>query len=269
MAAIKEWNFQSKAGDARYVREWPNAQASWIALLSHGYGEHIARYDHVADALRAAGACVVGPDHQGHGASEGEPALISDFEITIDDLQEVARRARDKNPGIPMVLIGHSMGGMIAARYAQRYGRELAALVLSGPMFGTREVLVQLMAFDPIPEIPVDPALLSRDPSVVQAYGSDPLVWHGAFKRPMLQAMLAAMDAIAADPPFGDLPALWMHGESDMLVPLDATGPMMDHLRGKTFEKKVYPGAMHEIFNEINREEVIADMIEFIRRFVP
>jgi alpha-beta hydrolase superfamily lysophospholipase len=268
MASIKEWNFQSNEGTARYVRYWPNEPASWIALLAHGYGEHIARYDHVADALRAAGACVVGPDHQGHGRSAGETALIKDFEIIIDDLQELARRTREQNPGLPMVLIGHSMGGMIAARYAQRYGKELKALVLSGPMFGTRELLTQLMAMDPIPDIPLEPSLLSRDPSVGKAYAEDPLVWHGAFKRTTLEAIIAAMDTIAQGPSLGDLPTLWMHGESDLIVPLDATVPMMEHLRGKTFEKKTYPGAMHEIFNETNREEVIADMVAFLRRFV-
>ena len=135
-------------------------------------------------------------------------------------------------------------------------------------MFGAREGLTQLMALDPIPDIPLDPAILSRDPAVGQAYAADPLVWHGPFKGPTLKAMMAAMDKIAADPSFGDLPTLWMHGESDLLVPLDATVPMMEHLQGKLFEKKIYPGAMHEIFNETNRDEVIADMIAFIRRFV-
>jgi alpha-beta hydrolase superfamily lysophospholipase len=268
MADIKEWSIQSKTGSPRYVRVWPNETASWIALLSHGYGEHIGRYDHVAHALRTAGAAVVGPDHEGHGHSGGEPARIDDFEVVVDDLHLAAERALEEHSGLPMALIGHSMGGMIAARYAQRHGRELKALVLSGPMFGAREVLGQLMALDPIPDIPLDPAVLSRDPSVGKAYASDPLVWHGPFKRPTLQAMTAAMDTIEAGPPLGNLPTLWIHGESDLLVPLEATRPMMAQLRGQTFEEKIYAGAMHEVFNETNREEVIADVIGFIRRFV-
>lgn len=268
MADFKEWTIQSKKGASRYVREWPHENASWIALLSHGYGEHIGRYGHVADALHAAGAWVVGPDHEGHGRSGGEPVRIDDFGPVLDDLHAVAGRTAGEKPGLPMVLIGHSMGGMIAAGYAQRHGRELAALVLSGPMFGAREVLQQLMAMDPIPEIPLDPGLLSRDPEVGQAYAADPLVWHGAFKQPTLRAMTAAMAAIEAGPSLGELPTLWIHGENDMLVPLDATRPMMAHLRGSRFEEKIYAGAMHEVFNEINRDEVIADVIGFIRRFV-
>lgn len=266
MASAQDWTLQSANGGERHVREWPNPKADWIALLAHGYGEHIGRYDHVADALHAAGAAVFGPDHEGHGRSAGEQALIADFDAVIDDLHAVAVRAGKKHPGRPVVLIGHSMGGMIAARYGQRFGRELAALVLSGPMFGTWELLKQLLAMDPIPEFPLDPATLSRDPAVGQAYAADALVWHGGFKRTMLKAMTVAMEAAEAGPTLGDLPTLWIHGEADPLVPLDATRPMMAHLRGKHFKEKIYPGAKHEVFNEINRDEVIGDVIAFIRK---
>jgi alpha-beta hydrolase superfamily lysophospholipase len=266
MTSAQDWTLQSASGGERHVREWPNPKASWIALLAHGYGEHIGRYDHLADALRAVGAAVFGPDHQGHGRSAGEQALIEDFEAVIDDLHAVSARALKKLPGRPVVLIGHSMGGMIAARYGQRHGRELVALVLSGPMFGTRELLKQLLAMDPIPEFPLDPATLSRDPAVGQAYAADPLVWHGGFKRTMLQAMTAAMDAAEAGPTLGDLPTFWIHGEADPLVPLEATRPMMAHLRGSRFQEKFYPDARHEVFNETNRAEVIDDVIAFIRK---
>ncbi|MFZ1985222.1 MAG: alpha/beta fold hydrolase [Desulfatitalea sp.] len=266
MTSAQEWTLQSAKGGKRHVREWPNPKATWIALLAHGYGEHIGRYGHVADALHAAGAAVFGPDHEGHGRSAGQQALIADFEAVIDDLHAVALRAVEKYPGRPMVLIGHSMGGMIAARYGQRFGRELAALVLSGPMFGTREVLSLLQTMDPIPEIPQDPAALSRDPAVGQAYAADPLVWHGAFKRTMLKAMIAAMEAAEAGPALGDLPTFWIHGEADPLVPLEATRPMMAHLRGTRFQEKFYPGAKHEVFNETNRDEVIGDVLAFISK---
>ena len=268
MASVKEWTLQSVKGRSRYVREWPNETAGWIALLCHGYGEHIARYDHVADALRQAGAAVIGLDHEGHGRSEGERALIKDFERVVEDLHEVAVKISQTYPAVPMVLIGHSMGGMIAGRYAQHHGAELSALVLSGPMFGAREALKQLMAMDPIPEIPLDPNILSRDPSVGAAYAEDPLVWHGAFHRRTLEAMTTTMAAVEAGPSLGELPLLWIHGESDMLVPVDGTRPMIEHLRGTVYEEKIYPGAMHEVFNETNKEEVIGDVIRFLKRFL-
>ncbi len=167
-----------------------------------------------------------------------------------------------------MVLIGHSMGGLIAARYAQRHGHGLSAVVLSGPMFGCRPILEQLAAMDPIPDIPIDPSTLSRDPSVGQAYAQDPLVWHGPFKRATLQAMLAAMDQVQAGPSLGRLPLLYLHGEADMLVPMPATRLVIERLKGQVFQMKIYSGAMHEIFNEVNRSEVILDMVAFIRNIL-
>jgi alpha-beta hydrolase superfamily lysophospholipase len=266
MLDAQEWTLTSRQGGLRYVKVWPRDGAQWIALLAHGYGEHIGRYGHVAEALRAAGAVVVGPDHEGHGRSEGERALIADYDRVCDDLHAVAEKAAQAYPGLPVVLIGHSMGGMIAADYAQRYGRESAALVLSGPMFGTRAVLAELLAMDPVPDIPLDPATLSRDPAVGRAYAEDPLVWHGPFKAVTLKAMLAAMARIESGPSLGALPTLWIHGEADPLVPLAETRPMMEKLRGTRFEEKLYPGAMHEVFNETNKDEVIADVIDFVRR---
>jgi alpha-beta hydrolase superfamily lysophospholipase len=266
MTESRDWTIKSKSGGTCYVSEYPNAQETWIAILVHGYGEHIGRYRHVAEALFATNARVVGPDHVGHGRSDGERALIEDFETVIDDLHAIAERASKNKPGLPVVMIGHSMGGMIAMRYAQRYGHELAAVVLSGPSVGSRDLVNALLSMDPIPDIPVDPATLSRDPKVGEAYVNDPLVWHGPFKKVTLQAMAKAADTIVSGSPLGDLPTLWIHGQEDELVPLATTRPIMEQLRGTKFEERIYPGARHELFNETNRDEVIGDVIAFVKR---
>jgi alpha-beta hydrolase superfamily lysophospholipase len=267
MGETMQWAIDGQHGRIN-VREWPNEGAQWLAVLAHGYGEHIGRYNHVAEAFRKAGAAVVGPDHQGHGTSEGERALIEDFEDVVTDLHTVTLRASEKYHHLPVVLIGHSMGGMIAARYGQRYGHELAALVLSGPMVGARALVEQLLSLDPLPDIPLDPHALSRDPSVGEAYASDPLVWHGPFKRPMLGAMKRELDTIDAGPSYGNLPLLWIHGELDPLVALASTRPVIEFLRGSSFEEHIYPGAQHEVFNEINRAEVLTDVVSFVQRML-
>ncbi|GAA3308737.1 hypothetical protein GCM10020295_71550 [Streptomyces cinereospinus] len=119
------------------AREWPHPAPAFLALVAHGYGEHIGRYEELAEVLRAHGAAVLGPDHMGHGRSAGERVVITDFEDVVTDLHAVAERARTAYPKVPLALIGHSMGGLVAARYAQRHGGALAALVLSGPVIGT------------------------------------------------------------------------------------------------------------------------------------
>jgi alpha-beta hydrolase superfamily lysophospholipase len=251
---------------ALHVHSWPNDDARYVALIAHGYGEHAGRYGHVAARLVGDGAAVYAPDHHGHGLSEGERALVDDLDKGVDDLHLVAERAAADHPGLPTVLIGHSMGGLIATRYAQRFGEQLAALVLSGPAIGGNPDIEALLTLDPIPEIPIDPDILSRDPAVGQAYAVDPLVWHGPFKRGTLQGLVAAIGAVAEGGRFGDLPTLWIHGEADELVPLVHARPAVERVRGERMEETIYPGARHEVFNETNGDEVIADVVAFIGR---
>ncbi|HEX2177783.1 MAG TPA: alpha/beta fold hydrolase, partial [Nocardioidaceae bacterium] len=222
--------------------------------------------EHVADALVRHGAVVHGVDHVGHGRSAGERVLVPDYEQVVADFHGLAERARERDPGLPTVLIGHSMGGMIAARYAQRYGGELAALVLSGPVLGRWDAATSLLELEEIPDAPIDPDTLSRDPAVGKAYVDDPLVWHGRFRRPTLEALVRCLEAIRAGGDLGDLPTLWVHGEDDQLVPIDGTRSGIETLRGSRFAEHTYPQARHEVFNETNRDEVLHDVVRFIDR---
>ena len=177
-----------------YVTPWGTETPRFVVVLAHGYGEHAGRYEHVASTLTGLGATVYAPDHLGHGRSAGEPALVTDIEMIVSDLHAVADRARRDHPALPFALIGHSMGGLIATRFAQRYGDELAALVLSGPLVGGNPMFAVLLGMETIPDIPIDPSILSRDPAVGAAYADDPLVYHG----PLLKTtLLAFADSVA------------------------------------------------------------------------
>src|SRR5688500_16225153 len=208
-----------------HVQEWPVDDPARLVVLVHGYGEHIGRYAHVAAALNARGSTVVGPDHRGHGRSDGEPALVEDFEPIVDDLRTVVQ---DTRGDLPVVMVGHSMGGLIATRYAQRHREDLAGLVLSGPAVGLAPVIEGWLAAPEPPSDPIDVAVLSRDSAVGEAYAADPLVWHGGWKRPTLEAFVAADKAIAEGPGFGDLPLLFIHGADDQLVQVVNALPGVD-----------------------------------------
>jgi alpha-beta hydrolase superfamily lysophospholipase len=258
-----------KGGTVYVRRREPDAAPRRVVIVAHGYGEHSGRYAHVLDRLAADGAAVYAPDHLGHGRSAGERVRIDDVEDVVDDLDQVRRVARGEHPDLPVVLLGHSMGGLLATRYVQRFPDVLAGLVLTGPVSGGSPGIFGLLEYDPIPEVPIDPAVLSRDPAVGEAYADDPLVWHGPFKRPTLEAFVASVEEIANGPGFGTLPVLWVHGEEDQLVPLDSTRPVMEKMGGSDVTTRIEPGARHEVLNETNNDEILDDVVAFVRRVAP
>jgi len=172
------------------LREWPVADARGTVLIVHGLGEHIGRYEHVAAQLNGWGWNAVGYDHRGHGRSEGPRGRIQTSDALLQDLARVIDAVRTSRPG-PLVLLGHSMGGMVAARFVAEgvaspapWYRPVDALVLSSPaldigvggfMKGLLGVLGSLA-----PNLGVGnglkPEWISRDPKVVAAYVADPLV---------------------------------------------------------------------------------------------
>lgn len=261
---LSEGSLAGHAGNL-YTRTWSREDPTHVVVIAHGYGEHIGRYDHVAEALGGGGAAVYGLDHVGHGRSDGEPALIHDFDPVADDLHLLVESARAEHAGLPVVLLGQSMGGLVATRYAQRHGEGLAGLAVSAPLVGDPGTGAML-AVDPLPEIPIDPAVLSREESVQRAYAEDPLIYHGGFRRETLAAMAGALLTSALESQRVRGPVLWQHGEADQLVPLEGSRKLIELLLNAEVTAHHYPEARHEIFNETNRDEVLADTVGWIRR---
>src|SRR5581483_3158208 len=155
----------------------------------HGYGEHSGRYEHVARRLMDDGAVVYAPDHYGHGRSDGDRGVVPDVELLVDDTERVVTLAAGEHPGLPLALLGHSLGGIIATRLVQRDNHGVSALVLSGPVIGGNPGFEALLAMDPMPAIPIDPAVLSRDEHIRLQYARDPLVYHGPLGRQTLEGI--------------------------------------------------------------------------------
>ena len=125
-----------------------------------------------------------------------------------------------------------------------------------------------------IPDTPISPGALSRDPAVGAAYAADPLVWHGPMKRPTLQAFTRTLDAVAAGGAVAGLPVLWLHGDDDRLVPLTGSRPGVerlagDGLTGGDLTERIFPGARHEVFHETVKEEAFAEVTRFLDRALP
>lgn len=259
--ASTDFELAGSQGKIVVRKETPDA-ASRVVVLAHGFGEHSGRYAHVVERLVADGAAVYAPDHRGHGRSEGPRAVVDDVDAMADDLHLVVQTAKSENPGLPLVLIGHSMGGLMSIRYTQRYGSELTALVVSGPFLGN-PMMAPLLDMEVLPDIPIDPAALSRDPAVGEAYAADPLVYHGPLIKESLVGMFGAVEQVAGGPTLA-LPVLWVHGEADQLAIYDSAKVLLEKVGGDDLTAKAYAGAAHEVFNETNKDEVVNDVAAFL-----
>lgn len=252
------------------IHEWaPVGEPSFVALLAHGYAEHAGRHAELAERLEQRGAVVYAPDHWGHGYSGGERALVEEADVLLGDFTRVYDLARAEQPDLPLLLIGHSMGGLLATLFLQEADRPVDVVVLSSPLLGGNPGLEALLELDEIPAIPIDPSVISRDEIAQDAYLNDELVYHGPFRRETLEGLVTTVARAKEGPGFGELPVLWIHGTGDMLVPFDLTREVVESLAGPNTEMKSYEEARHELFHETNRDEVYEDLFEFIDRTIP
>ena len=253
---------------------WTPSDPKGVILLVHGHAEHLGRYGHVVDALTARGYVVVGQDHRGHGKSGGERALAMRFDDYVDDFRLLAEQTRDAFPQLPVGLVGHSMGGLIAARYALRYQHDLFGVALSGAAFvvdeGTpawQRPIAGLVA-RVVPKAPVPRGasedVLSYNPAVKEAFQADPLNWHGPTRiRTAVEMVNAGEDALrrAADL---TIPLLAMHGEDDRLTSQRGTIRFYEAASSPDKTLKIWPHMKHEIFNEVEGTTVIGTVCDWL-----
>lgn len=261
-----EGRFQGSEGQIHYRRWDPAGAPRRIVMIIHGYAEHGGRYGHVAEVLTTDGAVVYADDHIGHGMSEGERALITDFDHVVDDLATLSEIARAEHPGIPLFLVGHSMGGLLAARLAQRSPDSVAGVAFCGAVIGDWQWARDVLLLPELPHVEYDPLAISRDPEVGASYAADPLVYHGQYKRPLLEAEVVALDAYHRDVGRLVMPVLFLHGTEDPFVPYERSLQAVRDMPTSDLTIHVYEGARHEVLNEINRDEVISHLADWVRR---
>ena len=280
-----DFSFPSSDGlEIAYYRWRTPARAAGIVQIAHGMGEHALRYAHVAEFLNQAGYHVYASDHRGHGRTAKNVEALGDFGSAgwnglVADLAMVTKLARTREGGLPVILLGHSMGSFAAQQYVLDNSALIAGLVLSG------SAAVDKLAIDPLREADLtafnqafEPARtpydwLSRDNAAVDAYVADRLCGFGINKRAM--ATMAAGASRLIDPSElskirSDLPIYIFAGDKDPINhDLEWLKPLAERYRAAgvaDVSEKYYPNGRHEMLNETNRDEVMSDLLAWIQR---
>lgn len=257
-------------------RAWlPDHEPRCVVVVSHGLGEHAGRYEGLATRLVEAGCAVYAVDHRAHGRSGGAaPANIDRFAYVVSDFGTFVGRAQREHPGTPTILLGHSMGGLVALDCALRNPQVLTGLVLSAPALAPGEAVPRLrravagLLAKLAPNagaLAIAASAVSRDAAVVRAYEQDPHVFHGSVPARTAVELLQAMESVAARAHQLRMPLLVQHGSADRLVPLAGVQPVYQRLGDpKRRALRVYEGLYHEIYNEPEREQVIGDLLGWL-----
>ncbi|MEO8311518.1 MAG: lysophospholipase [Caldimonas sp.] len=267
-----ERTVRARDGLALVRRDWRSADARGTIVVVHGLGEHVGRYAHVAARLNASRWNVVGYDQRGHGASPGARGRIAAGDDLLADLAAVIDDVRAETGG-PLVLLGHSLGGLVAARFVAGalespppgWQRQVDALVLSSPALdigmtaARRALLATLEMLTPHLGLGngLDATGISRDPAVVAAYRADPLV-HDRIAPRLVRFLADAGPAVRALAPRWRVPTLLLYAGSDRLVVPAGSAAFAAAAPTSVVTARPFASLFHEIFNEPEQDEVLA-----------
>ena len=275
MAATRSERSFDGVGGVRIVYDvWtPDTAPRGVVVLSHGFGEHARRYDHVAQRFGESGLITYALDHRGHGRSGGKRVYLRDLSEYTDDFHTLVGIAAKDHPDLKRIVLGHSMGGGIVFAYGVEHPDDYTAMVLSGPAVDAQDGLSPVKVFVakalgkimpglPVEELPTD--AVSRDPAVVAAYNADPLVHHGKLPAGVGKALLSVGETMPRRAAALTAPLLVVHGEQDKLIPVAGSHHLMECVASEDAHLKVYPELYHEVFNEPERAVVLDDVASWI-----
>ena len=283
----EDFSFSSEDGlEIAYYRWRAPGKAAAIVQLAHGMGDHSIRYAHVAEFLNQAGFHVYANDHRGHGQTAKGREALGDFGAAgwnglVADMLTLTRLARTREGGLPVILLGHSMGSFAAQQYVLDNSAAIAGLVLSG------SAAVDKLSIDPSQDADLaafnrgfEPARtphdwLSRDTAAVDEYEADRLCGFGINKQAMVSmvtSLVRTIDPAALAQIRKDIPIYIFAGDKDPINhDLEWIKPLAERYRAAgitNVTEKYYPQGRHEMLNETNRDEVMRDLVNWLRRAI-
>lgn len=267
--------FVASDGDNVVIQDWPlepDIALRGVVIIVHGLGEHAGRYDHVARQLNSWGFAVRGYDQCGHGESGGLPGSLPTDTRLLDDLADIVDSTRARmDKGTPLIVLGHSMGGLVAARFASLGMRPLDGLVLSSPaldpgLSGFQKLLVAVLP-NLVPNLRVgnglDASFISHDPNVVAAYRADRLV-HDRISARLARFIATAGPATVALAPQWKIPTLLMYAGDDRLVKPQGSRDFAAATPHTLVTTVCFDTLYHEIFNELDAGPVFDTLRQWL-----
>jgi alpha-beta hydrolase superfamily lysophospholipase len=262
--------FKDSRNSNIYFQNWlPETEAKASIIVVHGIAEHSGRYEKLANCFVPSGYAVHAIDHIGHGKSDGIRIFVDRFQDYVDTLAAYTRIVSAQWGDKPLFLLGHSMGGLIAALYLIERQREFTGAVLSGPLIkpgnSTPAALVGLVSFlsTILPRmrlLGLDATYISRDPQVVKDYIEDPLVFNGKITARLAAELANSMKQISSKAGEINLPLLVVQGGADRLVDPQGTQMLFDKVQSSDKTIKIYDGLFHEVFNEPEGNNVLNEV---------
>ena len=268
----RELSLQSSSGEKLWglVGEPAKEPRAGIVLV-HGLGEHIQRYEYVAEKVSAKDIAILGFDQQGHGKSGGKRGVINSAEGLMEDITRAVTLTKEMYPGLPVFLYGHSMGALEVLHYGLNGPKRPTGIIATSPALDTasmsaaQRALVRLLK-NVLPDMAVNNGLpidgLSRNPGNNNAYRVDPLVHPKASVRLAAFMMEAAEDVMAKANEW-DVPLYLAHGSADPICPVAGSDQFAQRLGSKVTYKR-WDGFYHETHNEPEKDVVIAAMLDWV-----
>jgi alpha-beta hydrolase superfamily lysophospholipase len=265
-------------GDLKiFLRSWrPDAPPRGVIVVSHGFNSHSGYYLWAAEQLRNSGLAVYALDYRGRGKSDGERYYIEKFSEYQADIDMTVKLARSREPGLPLYILGHSAGGVIACNYVLDHQPEIAGLIcesfayrVPAPDFALA-VLKGLSHLAPHAHVLNLPKKeFSRDPKVVQALLDDPLLANEVQPTKTVAEMVRADERLKRDFPLFTLPLLIIHGTRDTVTRPEGSQEFYDRASSADKTLKLYEGYFHDPLNDIGKEAVMADIRAWIEKRLP
>ena len=257
-------------GTALFTQWWlPEETPRAVILLVHGVAEHSGRYAHVAEYLVGRGYGVYTLDLRGHGRSPGQRSYVESHELYFSDLKTYLDTVKAAQPGLPVFILGHSMGGIITLAFTARHQDQLAGMITSGAPVNLAEtsapalVIVARLLDRIAPKVQLvalDAADITHDPVFREAYDTDPLNYRGKLTVRQGMVLTRLSEAARAGLPTITVPCLCLHGAQDAIADPSALDVIEQELGAPDRTFKRYQGMFHEIFNELDRQQVLEDV---------